>query len=113
MSPSTAGSWRAASACRTEGGEMMQTIDSAFARQFLDQLHAAVNAHDPSAVASLCSETVTWEDQAAPHTLHGREAVYRFHQDTMFPALPDVQVTLIDGPYLALDRTGLAARLRI
>jgi hypothetical protein len=31
----------------------------------------------------------------------------------MFRALPDVRVTLIDGPFLSLDRTGIAVRLRI
>ncbi len=31
----------------------------------------------------------------------------------MFPALPDTQAELIDGPCLALDGTGVAARLRI
>lgn len=31
----------------------------------------------------------------------------------MFRALPDVRIELIDGPYLALDGTGVSARLRI
>jgi predicted ester cyclase len=31
----------------------------------------------------------------------------------MFRALPDVSVELIDGPYLAVDGAGVAARLRI
>jgi hypothetical protein len=36
--------------------------------------------------------------------------VLRFHRDVMFPALPDMRIELIDGPHLALDGTGVAAR---
>jgi predicted ester cyclase len=90
-----------------------QVVDAPFASQFLHRLHAAANAHDAEAVAALCSNDVLWEDPAAPHTLHGREAVLRFHRDVMFTALPDAHMELIDGPYLALDGTGVAARLRV
>jgi len=92
---------------------MTQQIDEQFARDFLGRLHAAVNAHDAEAVAALCSEDVVWEDPAAPQPLRGREAVYRFHRDMMFRSLPDVRIELVDGPYLSLDRTGVAVRLRI
>ena len=92
---------------------MTQVISAPFARQFLQRLHAAANAHDAEAVAALCSTDVVWEDPAAPHTLHGRDAVLHFHRDIMFPALPDTRIDLIDGPYLALDGTGVAARLRV
>jgi predicted ester cyclase len=91
----------------------MNTIDASFASQFLQSLHAAVNAHDAPAIAALCCDDVVWEDPAAPQTLHGRDAVLRFHRDIMFPALPDTRIELVDGPYLALDGTGVAARLRI
>lgn len=92
---------------------MPQIVDAPFARDFLQRLHAAANAHDPEAVAALCAEDVIWEDPAAPHTLQGRDAVLRFHRDIMFAALPDTHIELIDGPYLALDGSGVAARLRI
>jgi predicted ester cyclase len=92
---------------------MPQTIDETFARHFLQRLHAAANAHDAQALAALCSDDVVWEDPAAPQTLHGRDAVQRFHRDIMFIALPDAHIELIAGPYLALDGTGVAARLRI
>lgn len=88
-------------------------LEAPFARRFLEKLHAAVNAHDACAIAALCCEDVVWEDPAAPQTLHGREAVYKFHRDIMFRAIPDTQVELIDGPYLSLDGAGVAARLRI
>lgn len=92
---------------------MEQQVDTWFAFDFLERLHAAVNARDASAVAALCSEDIVWEDPAAPDTLHGREAVYRFHHDVMFPAIPDVNVEVVDGPYLSVDGTGVAVRLRI
>lgn len=92
---------------------MPQVVDAPFARQFLERLHGAANAHDAPAVAALCCADVVREDPAALHTLHGRDAVQHFHSDIMFPALPDAYIELIDGPYLALDGTGVAARLRI
>lgn len=92
---------------------MAQIIDEAFARSFLASLHGALNAHDAAAVAALCCEDVVWDDPAAPAPLCGREVVRRFHAETMLRALPDVHVETIDGPYLALDRTGVSVRLRI
>lgn len=92
---------------------MNQIVDAPFARQFLQRLHAAANAHDAERVATLCHEDVVWEDPAAPETLRGRDAVRRFHRDIMFPALPDARIELVDGPYLALDGRGVAARLCI
>lgn len=92
---------------------MTQAINGEFAMDFLTRLHAAVNAHDAAAVAALCSPDVVWDDPAASTPLNGRDAVYRFHQETMFRALPDVRIALIDGPFLALDGTGISARLRI
>lgn len=91
----------------------MTTVDECLACDLLQRLHAAVNAHDAQAVATLCCDDVVWEDPAAPETLHGRDAVLRFHRDIMFPALPDARVELIDGPYLLPDGAGAAVRLRI
>lgn len=92
---------------------MTQTIDADFAQDFLTRLHAAVNGHDATAVAALCCSDVIWDDPAASTPLIGRDAVYRSHHDTMFRALPDVRIELIDGPYLAIDGAGVSARLRI
>lgn len=91
----------------------MSVIDAPFARQFLHQLHAAVNVHDPEAPAALCRADIVWEDPAAPSTLHGRAAVLRFHRDIIFQALPDVHVELLAEPCLSLDDTSVAARLRM
>ena len=77
---------------------MPQVVDAPFARRFLERLHGAANAHDAHAVAALCCTDVVWEDPAAPHTLHGRDAVQRFHRDIMFPALPDTHIELIRQP---------------
>jgi predicted ester cyclase len=87
--------------------------DTAFARHFIGRLHAAVNAHDVNALVELCCDDVVWQDPAAPHTLRGRDDVRWFHQHVMFAALPDVQIELIDGPFISSDGSGLAVRLRI
>ena len=92
---------------------MPEVVDQAFAMAFSRRLHAAVNGHDADAVAALCAEDVIWEDPAAPHTLHGRADVLTFHRDIMFPALSDARIEFVAGPYLALDGTGIATRLRI
>jgi steroid delta-isomerase-like uncharacterized protein len=91
----------------------MTEIDDSFARDFMMRLHGAVNAHDATAVAALCTDDVIWEDPAAPHPLRGREAVHRFHRDIMFRSLPDVRIELVDGPYYSLDPTRVALRSRI
>lgn len=88
-------------------------MEARFAKDFLQRFHGAVNAHDAPAIAALCHENVIWMDPAAPHTLHGRDQVLRFHEDTMFPALPNARVELIDGPYLSLIDDSIAVRLRI
>lgn len=92
---------------------MADHLDEPFVRQFFQRLYAAVNAHDAAAVAALCAPDIVWHDPAAPAPLCGRDAVRRFHHEGMFRALPDVSVTLIDGPYLSFDHTGVAVRLRI
>jgi predicted ester cyclase len=92
---------------------MKQELDETFIRDFVARLHDAVNAHDADAVAGLCAEDIEWFDPAAPEPLRGREAVRRFHRDTMFRALPDVRIDLVGGPYLSLDRTSIATRLVI
>lgn len=92
---------------------MAQQIDDRFAYDFVERLHAAVNAHHAEAVAALCTENVVWEDPAAMGTLHGREAVRRFHRDVMFRSLPDARIELIDGPFMSLDRARVAVRSRI
>ncbi|MEY4543999.1 MAG: hypothetical protein RL685_194 [Pseudomonadota bacterium] len=92
---------------------MTEPLDDQLARRLLERLHSAVNAHDANAVAALCSESVVWEDPVALEPLRGRDAVCCFHRDVMFRSLPDVRIELLDGPYLSLDRTRLAARLRI
>lgn len=92
---------------------MTQNIDEQFAEDFLRQFHGAINAHDASAIAALCHENVVWEDPAAPHTLHGRDEVLSFHKDTMFRALPNARVELIDGPYLMVAKNRISVRLQI
>lgn len=90
-----------------------QKINAKFAQRFLKNLYDAVNAHDADAVAIQCSEDIEWSDPGAPETLRGREAVRRFHRETLFVAFPDMKVNVIDGPYLSLDGTGLAVRLQL
>ena len=77
---------------------MPQVVDAPFARQFPERLHGAANAHDVDADAALCGADVVWEDPAALHTLHGRDALQRFHGDILFPALPDTRIELVWRP---------------
>ena len=88
-------------------------MDHRLACERLERLYSAVNAHDAETLASLCSHNVRWNDPAASQPLCGRQAVYLFHRDTMFRALPDVRIEIVDGPYLSLDGTRVAVRSRI
>jgi len=77
------------------------------------RLHDAVNLHDADAIAALCTPDVQWIDPAAGSTLHGREAVCRFHRDVMFRAVPDVKLQLLDGPFVSHDTSRFAVRVAI
>jgi ketosteroid isomerase-like protein len=90
-----------------------QVGDVRFARDFLEKLYDAVNRHDAEAIAALCTEDIHWEDPAAPDLLRGRDAVRRFHEEVMFRALPDVRITLVEGPFLSADKTAIAVQTRI
>lgn len=77
------------------------------------RLHEAVNRHDADAIAELCTPDVQWIDPAAGGVLDGREAVFRFHRDVMFRAIPDVQLRLLDGPLVSRDAMSIAVRTAI
>jgi predicted ester cyclase len=83
------------------------------AADFIARLHDAVNRHDAERIAQLCAAAVIWTDPAALAPLHGRAAVRRFHAEQMFRAIPDVNLQMIDGPYLSACGTRIAARVRI
>jgi predicted ester cyclase len=91
---------------------MAQPLDQQFLRDFIRRLAEAINAHDPDAVAALCSENVSWMDPAAPEPLRGREAVRKFHRDGLFRAIPDVRFEVIEGPYLSPEGPKAAVRAR-
>jgi predicted ester cyclase len=96
-----------------QGVQVTQQVDARFASDFLERLHAAVNALDAARVAALCCEDVVWDDPAAPEPLQGRRAVYHFHREIIFQAIPDVRIERIGTAFLALDGFGVAVRLRI
>jgi ketosteroid isomerase-like protein len=76
----------------------MQQIDAKLTSDFLQRLYAVVNVHDAQAVAASCCQDVVWDDPGAAEILRGRDAVYRFHHDTLFPAFPDMRAKLLDRP---------------
>lgn len=90
----------------------MNMIDASFAREFLQRLHAAVNAHDAPAIAALCCDGVVWEDPAASDTLHGRDAVVRFHRDMMGDSrVLAHRQRLAGSPHVVLNMLDLARQI--
>jgi steroid delta-isomerase-like uncharacterized protein len=69
---------------------------------------AAWNAHDPDAIAALCTDDVEWHDPALPATARGRDGVRDFTSAT-FRAFPDFTFEEIEPPYLSRwDEVALA-----
>jgi steroid delta-isomerase-like uncharacterized protein len=66
-----------------------------WAQRFLDSW----NALDGRAVASLCTEDITWRDPALPESVWGRDGVREF-VETTGQAFPDFHITETDSHYL-------------
>jgi SnoaL-like domain len=74
-----------------------------WARRYLD----AWNAHEPDAVASLCTEDVIWTDPSLAGPAHGRAGVCAFVQATA-RTFPDFHVEESEPPLLsAIDPRAL------
>ena len=68
----------------------------AWSRRWFD----AWNAHDPDAIAELCSDDVVWNDPGLPATAHGRDGVRDF-TSAMFRAFADFTFEEVEPPYLS------------
>ena len=62
--------------------ELEQRVDRAFVEDWAARYLEAWNSGDGSAVASLCTEDVSWFDPGLPEVVHGRDAVRQFVEDT-------------------------------
>ena len=58
------------------------TIDPEFFTEFAERVKDAWNRHDPEAVASLCTEDVSWADAGLPVPARGRAEVASFVTET-------------------------------
>ena len=86
--------------------------DHAFVERWSERFLDAWNAHDPSAVADLCTEGVRVDDPALPETLHGREGMRHFAAAT-FRAFPDFRIEGLEPPYLSASRPRALAPWRM
>lgn len=75
-------------------------LDPAFIADWAPRYLEAWNAGDGDAVASMCSEDVSWDDPALPETAHGRDGVRRFVEQTL-RAFPDFHVDETAPPLLS------------
>jgi steroid delta-isomerase-like uncharacterized protein len=85
-------------------------LDRAFVADWAARYSDAWNAGDGAAVAALCTEDVSWFDPGLPETVHGRDAVRRFVEQThrafsgfrveeLGPPLISDREPLVLGPY--------------
>lgn len=77
-----------------------QQLDPVFVERWGSRLAEAWNAHDPDAVAQLCTEDVVWSDPAMPSPADGRDAVREFVAFT-FSHFPDFRVEERDAIYIS------------
>ena len=85
-------------------------LDPAFVTDWAGRYLEAWNTGDAQAIASMCSEDVSWFDPGLPETVHGRDAVRRFVEDThrafagfrveeLAPPLASEHEPLVFAPY--------------
>lgn len=79
------------------------TLDPDDVRALLEAVRDSFNAKDAEAMRSLLQPDVEFEHVAAPEPLRGREAVLAFYADGVWPAVSNMHLKLVDGPFLHPD----------
>jgi steroid delta-isomerase-like uncharacterized protein len=75
-------------------------LDRAFVDDWASRYSEAWNSGDAEAIASLCTEDVSWDDPGLPDTVHGRGAVRKFVEDT-HRAFADFHVEELGPPLIS------------
>jgi steroid delta-isomerase-like uncharacterized protein len=83
-----------------DSATMRLQLDRQFAEDWAGRYLGAWNAHDPQAVASLCTEDVVWADPSLAEPARGRAGVCAFVQATA-RTFPDFRVEELERPLLS------------
>jgi steroid delta-isomerase-like uncharacterized protein len=79
-----------------------QTIDTAWAEEFVERWAAAWNSHDPERLFDLMTDDIVYDDSAWPETMRGKPAVREF-LDYTWRAFPDMEFEGVGGALVASD----------
>jgi len=79
-----------------------QTIDTAWAEEFLERWEAAWASHDADQLLDLMTDDIVYDDSASPETMRGKDAVRAFAEST-WRAFPDLRFEGVGGPLVASD----------
>lgn len=90
----------------------VRALDRAFINDWAGRYLRAWNAHDPGAVASLCTEDIVWSDPSLAQPAQGRAGVSDFVRATS-RAFPDFHVEESEPPLLAAGKPRALSRYRI
>lgn len=78
-------------------------MSPAFAENLLELWTQAWNSHDPERLLALMTADVVYDDAAWPELMRGHADVRRF-LDSIWTAIPDLRLELVDGPHLSRQR---------
>jgi steroid delta-isomerase-like uncharacterized protein len=79
-----------------------QTIDTAWAEEFVERWAEAWNSHDPERLFDLMTDDIVYDDSAWPETMRGKPAVREF-LDYTWRAFPDMEFEGVGGALVASD----------
>lgn len=87
-------------------------LEETFAREWIRAFTEAWNAHDPDAIASMCTEDVLHRDPALRAPEYGREGFRDFAAD-LLRAFPDLRVDLQEEPGFVLSEPRIFVPYRL
>ena len=78
-------------------------IEPALVNELLYKAMTGFNAQDPEAFTSVMHDNVELHHSALPGVVRGRETVKKVYADTFWPAFPDINLELTDGPFFHMN----------
>lgn len=89
----------------------MPGVDLEWQRGFAERYLAAWNSHEPERLFALMTDDVIYDDAAWPERMHGHDEIRPFLA-SIWRAFPDLELEVVEGPYLLGDAPKVANRWR-
>src|SRR4051794_15798685 len=93
------------------GSRRMPGVDLEWQRGFAERYLAAWNSHEPERLFALMTDDVIYDDAAWPERMHGHDEVRPFLA-SIWRAFPDLELEVVEGPFLLAGAPKVAHRWR-